>query len=145
MRARHALLIVLVLLVSVSFTACSLCPFATSHPETRYDVATDLKDDGNYAKAIASYSAFIKENKHPALNAYAQYNIGVCYAEMGKKAQALAAFKQVSAKYPKSDTAVWAKADIARLQKKTAIPATKATPKKVPAKIIKKIPAKTKK
>lgn len=129
MRARHALLLVLVLFVSVSFSACN------SLPPTKYDVATDLKDDGDYAKAIAEYSAFIKENKHPVLNPYAQHNIGLCYAEMGKKAQAMAAFKEVIAKYPQSPVAAWAKSDIADLQNKTLIPATKATPKmKMPAK-----------
>lgn len=129
MRARHALVLVLTLIAAISFTACS------SMPQTKYDLACDLQEDGDYAKAVAQYKAFIGENKYPALNPYAQYNIGACYAAAkGKKDQAMAAFKEVIAKYPQSEVAKWAEADIARLAKRIEINPGAPAPKKAPAK-----------
>jgi len=127
MRTRRLLLPALIALVAVSLTACS------SLPQTKYDVAADLQDDGLYVKAIPQYRAFIAENKYPTLNAYAQYNIAQCYIKLGRKPEAMAALKEVTVKYPKHEAAKWAAADMKWLADKTLTP-VKTKPKAAPSK-----------
>lgn len=112
MRTRTALLMVMAALISAALVGC------VTLPDTEFDAGLSLEKAKKYSAAVKKYEEFIRKNKYPSTNAYAQYHIGLCYQQMKNTAAAEAALKKTCDQYPQSEPAKWAKAELEELKKK---------------------------
>ena len=110
--------------------AAALAGCTTPTAVTKYDVACQLEEKAdcakdvqvkarNYTDAIATYNVFIMQNQlaYKGLVPYARYKIALCYRRLGKKTEALAAYKDVLDKDPGTKPAEWSRAESAELEK----------------------------
>lgn len=130
MRSRIALL-------CAAAVAAALLVGCSPGIQTKYDVARNLQKDQQYAAAVAKFGEFVNENKESTLVPYAMYFSARSYEMMYDKTKAMAAYKEVVEKFPVSEPAKWAEADMRDLEKRELTPPpapVKAPEKKMPQK-----------
>jgi TolA-binding protein len=79
---------------NVLLQSCSLCRVADIYFE-----------EGNFAKAIRSYDAVLKEFAEPFYQEYAQYRLGLCLVKEKRIKNALIVFQSFLSNFPKSQYA----------------------------------------
>ena len=106
-------------------SSAATTPSATSHAPTKedqarevksYDAASNLFRRNDFASAIETFRAFVKDYPSSPLAANAGYWIGISYANMRDYRHALAAQEELIAKYPQSAKAPDALLAIAAIQ-----------------------------
>ncbi len=83
---------------------------------TAYDAGEDLFAKKDWKKAILSYQKYREAHPKGKNFADATYKIGVCFQELGMKAEAASFYEEVISKFPGSETAKKARVRIKKVK-----------------------------